>query len=78
MKLKYIKRSYDIKEGRDGAYVLIDPNTKGDLGDQIAGYFKTKVEAEEALKDPNYKKKPFPAEDSFVAGDIAVLLTILT
>jgi len=73
-KPKFIKRSYDVKEGRDGAYVLFDPNIKGDYGDQIVGYFKNRIEAEEAAKDPNYKKKQFPPEDSFDIGDAAVAI----
>ena len=73
-KPKFIKRSYDIKEGHDGAYVLFDPNIKGDYGDQIIGYFKTSTDAELAAKNPNYKKKQFPAEDSFKAGEIAVAI----
>lgn len=71
---KFIKRAYDVKEGYDGAYVLFNPNIKGDYGDQIIGYFKTNADAELAAKDPNYKKKPFPAEDTFETGDTAVAI----
>jgi hypothetical protein len=73
-KPKFIKRAYDIKEGQYGAYVLFDPNIKGDYGDQIIGYFKTRVEAEKASNEPNYKKVKFPAEDSFEIGDRAVAI----
>jgi hypothetical protein len=71
---KYIKRSYDVKKGCDGAFVLFDPNIKGDFGDQIIGFFKTLSEAEDAAKNPNFKKNQLPAEDSFDAGDIAVAI----
>lgn len=73
-KPKFIKRAYDVKEGHDGAYVLFDPNIKGDYGDQIIGYFKTSADAELAAKDPNYKKKQFPAEDTFKTGDRAIAI----
>jgi hypothetical protein len=73
-KPKFIKRSYDVKEGHDGAYVLFDPNIKGDYGDQIIGYFKTSADAELAAKDPNYKKKQLPPEDTFETGDRAIAI----
>ena len=73
-KPRFIKRAYDVKVGCDGAFVLFDPNIKGDYGDQIIGYFKTSDDAELAAKDLNYKKKQFPAEDSFKTGDTAVAI----
>lgn len=73
-KPRFIKRSYDVKVGFDGAFVLFDPNIKGDYGDQIIGYFKTSADAELAAKDPNYKKKEYPSEDTFKIGDIAVAI----
>jgi hypothetical protein len=73
-KPRFIKRAYDVKVGCDGAFVLFDPNIKGDYGDQIIGYFKTNADAEIAAKDPNYKMKPFPAEDTFKTGDKAVAI----
>ena len=72
-KPRYIKRAYDVKEGRDGAYVLFDPNIKGDYGDQIIGYFKTRPKRRMPQRT-QLQEKQFPAEDSFKTGDTAVAI----